>query len=171
MLTVSVAAHRELDVVGDGHFHHCRLVVDNLLDGQDDLVDIFPVDLLAVLETLNHVVDKLLRHEVALEASSVVVGVDSHVLEVQAFCGRGLIADLDGGKEGHLPHNLLALLELEACILVAGVELDALLEIVNGLLGAEDSCPGETATVVCLLLTDISVVEHAKAVSRSRVQP
>jgi hypothetical protein len=62
---VSVTTDSELHVAGNLDLNHGGLVVYELLDLDDDLVDVFPVDLLARLETFNHIIDELLCHLVA----------------------------------------------------------------------------------------------------------
>lgn len=144
-----VTADCELCVVRNLHLHHRCFIVDDLLDRNNDLVDIFPVDLLAVLEALGHVVDKLLRH-LLVDMCAVVFFLNGHGVEVETLCGGGLVADLDGSEESQLPHDLLAFFQLETGILVVGVEFDTLLEVVDGVLGSNDSCLCQTAAVVCL---------------------
>ena len=134
-LTVSVTTDSELDIAGDFNLDHGGLVVHKILDGDDDLVDIFAVDLLACLETLNHVVNELLGHLVA-QSHTIISWLDSHRFQVETL-GRGwFIANLDSSKESQLSHNLLAFFQLESSILVVGVEGDACLKIIDGVLGS-----------------------------------
>ncbi len=93
-----VAANCELDVFGNFYLHHCGLVINDLLDGDDDLVDIFLVDLFTGLEPLDHVIDEFLGHLV-LELYTVVVWLDSNGINIEAFSGRRLITDFDGSIE------------------------------------------------------------------------
>jgi hypothetical protein len=46
----------------DVNFYHGRLFPHNVHDSQDDLEDVFPSKLLAILEALDHILDKLQRH-------------------------------------------------------------------------------------------------------------
>jgi hypothetical protein len=62
---VSVTTDSELHVAGNLDLNHGGLVVYELLNRDDDLVDVFPVDLLTRLETFNHIIDELLCHLVA----------------------------------------------------------------------------------------------------------
>ena len=64
-LTVGVTTDSHQLALGHLGLHHGWLLVDNILHGQDDLESVLPVNLLAVLESLNHVVDELLCHLVA----------------------------------------------------------------------------------------------------------
>lgn len=144
-----VTANRQLDVLGNLHLHHGRLVVQKLLQGDDYLVDVFLVDLLPVLEPLRHVVDELLRHLLA-KSHAVVALLHRHRVDVEALGRRGLVAHLDGGEEVELPHDLLTFGQLELGVLVVRVQLDALLEVLERRLGPEDGGLGEASPVVGL---------------------
>lgn len=138
---MGITADSQLDIVRDLNLDHGRLVVHELLDGNNDLVDIFAVDLLASLEPLDHVVNELLCHLVA-QSHAVIARLDNHRVEVKPL-GRGrLIADLNSGKECQLSDNLLAFFQLESCILVVRIEANAGLEVVDGLLGSQDRSLG-----------------------------
>jgi len=58
-----------------------------------------------------------------------------HRLDVDALGSRRLIANLNGSEEGLLAHHPFALNQLELGILVCWVDLDACLEVANGILG------------------------------------
>ena len=148
-LTVSITAHSELNIVRYLHLHHRGLLVHDLLDSHDDLVDEFLVDLLAVLEPLDHVVNELLRHLV-LDLYAVVVRFDSDSIEVEAFGGRGLVAHFYGSVEVELSHDLLAFGKLELRVLVVGVQLRAFLEIFEGILGLENGGVGDGTAEISL---------------------
>jgi hypothetical protein len=128
ILTVCITANRQLNVIRDLHLHHGRLVVNYLLHGDDDLVNVFLVDLLASLESLNHVIKELLCHLIP-KLDTIIVWFDGNGIDVEAFCRRGFVCKLDGGKEVLLSHDLLALGQLDFRILVARVEFDAILEV------------------------------------------
>lgn len=145
-----VTADGQLHVFGDVHLNHGGLVVHNVSDGDNDLVDVFLVDELAVLEALDQVVDELLCHLVLLQAHAVVGGIYGHGIDIEPIGGGQLIADFNSGEEGELAHNLLALNKLELGILVIGGDLDAGLEVLDGLLGVQDGGVGGSATVVGL---------------------
>ena len=116
-----ITADGQVNIVRDLHFDHGCFLVDNILDPNDDLVDVLLMEFLAVLESFRHVVNEFLGHDAILESYAVVGVLDEHVVKIETF-GRGrFVADLDGGKEGHLAHNLLAFLQLEPCIFVVGV--------------------------------------------------
>lgn len=152
--TVRVAADGQLDIVRDRHLHHGRLVVHDLLNRQKDLVDIFLVDLLAVLEPLGHVVDKLLCH-LLLEPHAVVIRLYRDRVDIKALGRGGLVADLDGSVEGELADDLPALVELELGVLVVRVELDALFEVLDSVLGSDNRGVGK-ATAEPSLETKVS---------------
>lgn len=147
---MGITADCQLHVLGDVHLDHGGLVVHNVPDRNNDLVDVFLVDQFAVLETLDHVVDKLLCHLVLFQAHAVVGGIDSHRVDIETLGGGQLIADFDSGEEGELAHNLLALDKLELGILVIGGNLDAGLEVLDGFLGVQDGGVGGSAAVVGL---------------------
>lgn len=148
--TVCITADCQLHVLGDVHLNHGGLVVHNVPDGNNDLIDVFLVDQLAVLEPLDHVVDKLLCHLVLLQAHAVVGSIDGHRIDIETLGGGQLITDFDSGEEGELAHDLLALDQLELGILVIGGDLDAGLEVLDGFLGVQDGGVGGSATVVSL---------------------
>lgn len=144
-----ITANRQLDVFRNLHLHHGRLVVQQLLHGDDYLVDVFLVDLLPVLEPLRHVVDELLRHLLA-QPHAVVALLHGHGVDVEPLRRRGLVAHLDGGEEVELPHDLLAFRKLQLGVLVVRVQLHALLEVLERRLGPEDGGLGEASPVVGL---------------------
>lgn len=132
--TMSISAHGQGDAVWYFHLHHCRLVIHYLLDSNHNLVDIFPVDLFAILESLHHVINELLRHGIA-EANTVVIRLDLYRVEIETFRCRRFISDLDGGEEIELAHNLLAFRQLELRILIVGLEPGAGFEVLERFLG------------------------------------
>lgn len=134
-LTVSVTTDSKLDITRDLNLDHGGFIIYNLLDGKDDLVDVFSVNLLAGLESFHHVVNELLCHLLA-KPYTIVSWLNSHRVQIETFSRGGFIADLDRIKESHLSNNLFALFQLESSILVAGVEGDTCLEVVNGILGS-----------------------------------
>lgn len=144
-----IAANRQGYSLGDGHLTERRLRIDNVLHGNNDLVDVFPMDLLPVLESFHHVVDELLRH-LLLQPDSIILRLHDHGVDVEAFGGRRLLANLDGGEEVELPHDLLALGELDLGISVVGVELQTRLEVLQGLLRLENGRVCNSATEICL---------------------
>lgn len=59
---MSITTDRQLNIIRDFHLNHSSFVVDDVLDRDNDLVNIFPVDLLAILEALHHIVNEFLCH-------------------------------------------------------------------------------------------------------------
>ena len=152
---MGITTDGNLALLWDVDLDHSRLVVDNVLDVEDDLVDIFLVQLLSVLEPLDEIGNKLLRHVVA-ESDAVVVRLNNHGVDIEPH-GRGFgLVNGDGVEEGHLTHNLFALVQPEEGVLVAGLEPDALQKVVDGILGLEDGCPSKTASVECLGVVRLS---------------
>ena len=149
---MGITADCQLHVLGDINLNHGRLVVHNVPDGDNDLVNVFLVDQFAVLETLDHIVDKLLCHLVLFQAHAVVSRIHGHGVDIEALGGGQLIANFNSGKEGELAHNPLALNQLELGILVIGGDLDAGFEVLDGFLGVQDSGIGGSATVVGLYM-------------------
>lgn len=148
-LTMGVTANCKLDVVRYGHLDHGGFIIDNLLGGNYNLVDVFPVYFLAILKALNHVIDELLCHLI-LNLYSVVIRFDGDRIDIEAFGGRWFITNIDGGVEVQLAHDLLALGMLKFGIFIAWVELDAFLEVLNCVLGFQDSGIGDCAAEVGL---------------------
>lgn len=107
--TVCITTDSQLHIVGDLYLHHGGFVVYELLDGQNNLIHVLAMDLLASLEALSHVVNELLCHLLA-ESHTVVIILHRHAIKVESLSRRGLVAHLDSGEKGQLPHNLLAFL-------------------------------------------------------------
>lgn len=133
--TVSVTANGQLNVLRNLNLHHRRFIIDKLLDCQDDLINIFPVYLLAILKPLCHIVDELLRH-LAAKLGTIVIGLDGDRVDIKAVGGRRRVGNFDGGEEVVLAHNLLALDELKFCILIPRINLAARFEVLQGILGS-----------------------------------
>lgn len=146
---MGVTADGNLCALWDVVFDHGGLLLDDVHDGDDDLIDVLFGQLLSGLESLNHVVDELNRHLV-LELGAVVRGIDYHVLEVQALCGRGRILDFNGLEEGVSLDNLVALGHAQLCVGIVGGLLGDELPVAEGLAMLEDGRVGRGAAVVCL---------------------
>lgn len=82
--TVSVSTDSKLLALLNLCLDHGGLVVNNILYSQDDLENVLPMDLLAVLESLNHIVDVFLCHLVA-QLSTIVAVLDNHVGQIQTL--------------------------------------------------------------------------------------
>jgi hypothetical protein len=81
---------------------------------------------------------------------SVVLGFDSDGIDIETFGSRGFIANVDGGVEVQLSHNLLALGKFELGIFIVGVEFNTFLKVLDRIFGLEDSCIGNSAAEVGL---------------------
>ncbi len=162
--TVGIAADGQPRVVGYLHLHHGCLLIHDVLDGDDDLVNVFFVDLLAGPEALHHVVDKVLRHLVA-KLGAVVVGLDGYRVDVQALGSRLLVANLDGFIELKLADDFLAFDKFQLGILVPRLDLDTTFEVLGGVFRAEGGGIGNCPAVVGLDGARIAV-SRAAPVSR-----
>lgn len=60
--TVSITADGQLGIIWNFHLHHCGFLIDNLLDSNDDLVDIFLMQLLPILKPVQHIRNELFCH-------------------------------------------------------------------------------------------------------------
>jgi hypothetical protein len=78
---VRISADSNLLPVLDINLHHGRLLSHNVHDSQDDLEDIFSGKLLAGLEALDHILNKLQSHLVS-QLCAVVGRIHCHVLDV-----------------------------------------------------------------------------------------
>ena len=152
---MGVAADGDLVALLDVVLDHGRLLLDNVHDGQDDLVGVLLGQLLAIFEPLDHVLDELLRHA-ALELGAVVVGLEQHVLDVEAFSGRGRVVDLDGLEEGIALDDALALGHAQLRVGVGGGLFGDQPPVAQGLAVLEHGRVGRGAAVVGL---DIGGVE------------
>ena len=130
--------------------HHCRLLLDNIHDGHDDLVGVLLGQLLAVLELLNHVLDELERHAL-LECGPLVALLEHHVLDVEALCGRRRILDLDGLEEGVALDDLFAFCHAQFRVRIARRLLDDDFPVAQGFAVLENGSVCRGAAVVCLM--------------------
>ena len=62
---MGISTNGDFLAVFDVHFHHGRFLLDEIHHSQDDLVDVYLCQLLAVLETLNHVLDEFQCHAIS----------------------------------------------------------------------------------------------------------
>jgi hypothetical protein len=146
---MGVTADGKIDIVGYGQLDHSGLIIDNVLGGNYDLVDVFFVNLLARPEPLDHVINELLCHLIA-KAYSVVIGFDFNRIQIKTFRRGRFITNVDSGIKILLAHNPLALSELELSIFIVRVELNTFLEILHGIFRLEDSSIGYRAAEVSL---------------------
>ena len=131
---MGVSTDGELDIVRNFHLHHGGLIVYELLHSNDYLVDVFPVDLLAILEPLHHIIDELLRHLIA-KSYAVMAGLYYHGVEIKTFGGGRFVTNFDGGKEVELAHDLLTLRKFQFGILITGIKFDAFLKVLKRIFG------------------------------------
>lgn len=151
---MSVTADGDRRALGHIVLNHCRLVVHQLLDREDDLVNVFFVKPLPVLESFNHVVDKLLGHLIA-QPRAIILFIDGHVLQVQALRSRRRILDLNGLEESIALDNLLAFGVLKLGIPVRGILLDDNFPVTQCIAMVEDGRVGDGSTVVGLYIVGI----------------
>lgn len=87
--------------------NHRRLRIDKIPNRLDDLENILAMDLLPILEPLNHIIDKLLRHFLP-KPGTVISIVHRHRIDIQIFKSRRRIANLNRLLEFHTTDELLA---------------------------------------------------------------
>ncbi|KAF2826569.1 hypothetical protein CC86DRAFT_32240, partial [Ophiobolus disseminans] len=148
-LTVRVAADGDLVARGHVVLDHGGLRLDDVHDGQDDLVGVLLGQLLAVLEALHHVGDEGGRHG-AGQRGAVVAGLEQHVVDVEALCGRRGVVDLDGLEEGVALDDALAFRHAQLRVGVGGGLADDELPVAQGLAVLENGRVGRGAAVVGL---------------------
>lgn len=136
-------------IILDLHLYHSCLVIDNLLDCQDDLIDVFLVDLLSILEPFQHIPYEVRSH-VLFQPSPVIVGFNNHRVQVQTLCRRWLISRVNSLKEGNSLDNLLALCQLELSILVVRRFPDDRLEVPECIFSFQNCSIGNCPAVVGL---------------------
>ena len=134
---MSVTTNSELLILWYVHLYHCWLLVYNVLDCNDNLINVFLVQFLAILESLNHVLYKLWSHLVS-QLRSIVVLVDYHRVKVESFCCGWRICNLDRLEKGISLDQLLACIELCLGYLVAWLLLDYNLPVIDGLFMLKD---------------------------------
>lgn len=146
---MSITADGQLLARINTNLHHRRLVVYNVLYSLDNLEDIFAVNVLAILEPLDHIIDELLRH-LTPKAHTIIVILHLDSIDVQALkCGRR-VGDLNGLLKFYTTDELLTLCQLDLRILVVWLPLDDGLEIPKGSLIVEDGGFGKGTSPVCL---------------------
>lgn len=148
-ITMRITADGKLDVVRYSNLNHGRLIIDDLLSRNYNLVGVFFMDLLATLEALDHIVNEFLCHGV-FEMHSVVIRFNRDRINIDTLGCGGFVANIDGGIKVMLSHNLLAVGQLKLGIFVVRVEFNAFLEVFDGVLGFENSGIGNGAAEVCL---------------------
>lgn len=87
--------------------NHRRFRIDQVSNRLDDLEHVLAVDLLPVLEPLNHIIDKLLCHFL-LKPGTIISIVHRHRIDIQIFESRRRIANLNRLLEFHTTDELLA---------------------------------------------------------------
>lgn len=143
-----ISTNGQLRVAFNLHFNHGWFIIYNPLYSHNNLINIFLVYLLAILETFQHISDEFGRHFVAQLYTIVIL--DNHIIEVKAFCCRRRISNFDSSKELNPLNNLLAFCQSEFRIFVARYLLNYGLEISEGFFGFEDCSVCNSSTIVCL---------------------
>lgn len=134
----------------DADFDHRRLRIDKLLDGLDNLERIFAMDLLPVLEPLEHIVDELLRH-LAPQPHAVIAIVHLDRVDIQVLERGRRLGDLNGLLELKPAHQLLAVRELQPRIAVIRLPLDNGLKVLQGVAVIQDGGVRQRSPPICLV--------------------
>lgn len=148
-----ITADGKLDIVRYSNLNHGRLIVDDPLSLNYNLVGVFFMDLLAVLEALDHVVNEFLSYLVS-KVYSVVIRFDGNRVDIKTRGGGGFVANIDSSIKVVLSHNLLAVSELKLGVFIVRVEFNAFLEVFNCVLGFEDGGVGNGAAEIGLTEQD-----------------
>ena len=106
-LTVGVTADSDLLALAHIMLDHGRLFPRDVHDCKDDLVGILLGDLLAVLKSLNHVLNEVECHLVA-QLCAIVATLQYHVVDVKALRDRRRVIDFNSLQEGISLDDLLA---------------------------------------------------------------
>lgn len=163
---MSVSADGYLLALLNLSFDHGGLVVNNVLDCQDDLENMLPVDLLAILESLDHVINVFLSHLVS-QLGAIVAVLNDHAVQVQTLRGRRGIGDLDSLEEGIALDKLLTCVALSLGNLVTGTLLHYNFPVVDSVGMSQDGSVGNSSSVVCL---DLALARHVRGAC-SRASP
>lgn len=129
-----VTAYCQLRTLIHSNLHHGRFRLRDVKYVLDDLERIFSVDLLPVLETINHVIDELLCHFLVQPDASVAI-VDRDRVDVEVLKHRGRVGDLDSLLEFDPTNPFFTVDQLQFCVSVARFLLDDDLEVFDGGLG------------------------------------
>lgn len=148
-----ITADGKFDVVRYSKLNHGRLIIDDLLRLNYNLVGVFFMNLLAILEALDHIVNKFLCHLVS-KMYSVVIWFNGNRINIETLGGGGFVANVDSGVKVMLSHNLLAVGQLKLGIFIVRVEFNAFLEVFDCVLGFEDGGVGNSAAEVGLRAHD-----------------
>jgi hypothetical protein len=132
--TVCVTAYCQLRALVHSSLHHRRFRLRDVEHALDDLKRIFPVDLLPVLEAINHVVDELLCHFV-VQPGAVIAIVDSDRVDVEVLKYRRGVGDFDSLLKLNPTNQFFTFGQLQLCVSVARFLLDDGLEVLEGGLG------------------------------------
>jgi hypothetical protein len=149
-----ITANRQLLARLNANLHHRRLGVHKVLDSLDNLEDILAVDLLSILEPLNHVVNEFLCHFLA-EAHTIVtiLNLDSTNIQIRKCGGR--VRNLNGLLEVYPANELFTLGSLELRALVVGLPLGNSLEILQSILVIKNGSISQTTAPISLEETQI----------------
>jgi hypothetical protein len=102
-----VTADGDLVSIFDVMLNHRGLFSGDVHDCQDDLVGVLFGNLLAGLESLDHVFNKLECHLVT-QLCAIVSALQDHVVDVKTLCNGRCVVNLDGLQEGVALDDLLA---------------------------------------------------------------
>src|SRR5690242_11973717 len=135
---------------------HCRLLLGDVHDCENDLVGILLGNLLAVLEPLDHVFDEVECHLV-FQLCTIVSAFHDHVLNVKPFCDRRCVLDLDSLQEGVPLDNPFALDHAQLRSRIVGCFLDDNLPVPQGIAVLQNEGVGRGAAVVCLDIVGVEL--------------
>lgn len=154
-LTMRVSADRQFGPLFHSDLHQGRLLADDVQNRLDDLERELAMDLLPVLESLDHVVDKLLGHLVT-QPDPVVAVIDDDLVDVQILERGGRVPDFNRLLKLETAHQLLAFRKLQLGLPVVWLPLDNGSEVLEGFAGVEDGSVGERPSPIRLQNDDIS---------------
>lgn len=107
VLTVCVTTHCQFIPLFHPDLNHRRFRIDKIPNRLDNLEHILAVDLLPVLEPLDHIIDKPLCHFVP-NPDTVISIVHRHRIDIQVFESRWRVANLNRLLEFHTTDEFLA---------------------------------------------------------------
>lgn len=145
-----ITAHSQLCALFHSNLDHRRLRIDNISNRLDDLENILAVDLLPILEPLNHVVNELLRHFTP-QSNTVILIIDNDRVDIHLLERRRRLGDFDRLFELDTTHELLALCQLQFRIAIVRFPSNDGLEVFKSSLVVEDGSVRDRSSPVRLV--------------------
>lgn len=144
-----ITAYRELSTLFNTNLHHRRLRPDNIQHILHNLERIFPMNLLPILESLNHIIYEFLCH-VLVQSHTVIRILDGNRIDIEILKRRSWLGHLDSFLKVHSAHQLFALRQSQFCGLIVRFPFNDGFEVFEGSARVQNGSVGQCSSPVCL---------------------